>query len=163
MRTIETKIYNFSELSENAKQKAIETYRENTPYEWLGGDLSEYLKELLEKYQVEPIGIPQLEFSLSYSQGDGACFTGDFNLKNKHIQIRKNTYRYSHVNSVDIFINDSKIDKEENDFFEKVYLPICQELEREGYEIIDDVTSNEYIGGALFDYEFTEDGKVYNN
>ena len=72
MREITMKVYNLNELNEEVKVKVIEDYRE-----LLGAlrnqDLTkEYLLSILEDdYNLKDF---ELDYSLSYSQGDGVCF-----------------------------------------------------------------------------------------
>jgi hypothetical protein len=78
MRTIETTIYQFDELSDEAKKEALDKCR-NWSVE--DGDWWEYLfdsrvEQWAEKgYSVSP---KDIHFSGFSSQGDGACFKGTF-------------------------------------------------------------------------------------
>jgi len=71
MRTIRTKVYTFNELSKEAQENAIERFR-NENYEHISLDMfSENCIEIIkEKGFKEPV----LQYSLSYSQGDGLSF-----------------------------------------------------------------------------------------
>ena len=80
MRTVTTvtKVYKFSELSDDAKETAINAYRENNlDYEWW-----EYIyddtKEIAALMGIE---IDNIYFSGFWSQGDGACFEGHYSYK----------------------------------------------------------------------------------
>ena len=78
--TITTTVYTFEELSDEAKEKALEFYRDfNTAYwEWWETTLDD------QKEQLEKAGInkPAIEFSGFWSQGDGLSFTSkDVNLE----------------------------------------------------------------------------------
>lgn len=69
MRTIRIKLYKFNELSESAKQKAIESlYNINTDYEWYEYTVDEF------KSNKEFFDITNVYFNGFYSQGDGAMF-----------------------------------------------------------------------------------------
>lgn len=70
MRTIETKVYNFEELSKEAQQKAIEKYSYiNVEYfDWYESTI-EVFKEQTKDFEVDKV-----YFSGFYSQGDGAMF-----------------------------------------------------------------------------------------
>lgn len=71
MRTVETKLFKFEELTESAKRKAItESHDINTDYEWY--------QYIFEDYEERETGfeIENIYFSGFYSQGDGAMFTG---------------------------------------------------------------------------------------
>lgn len=72
MRTIRTKIYKFEELNEEAKNNAIEKER-NSEYNVNLDFFKEYAKE-----QIEASGFfndVSLQYSLSFSQGDGLSFS----------------------------------------------------------------------------------------
>jgi hypothetical protein len=73
MKKIEIEVYSFDELSEEAKQKAIQQVRESDyPYDYWDDDILDNWKEKLEN-----LGYPDAEIAYSgfWSQGDGASFT----------------------------------------------------------------------------------------
>lgn len=75
MRTIEKTVYQYDELSDEAKAKARDWYREDYPYwEWWDSvyDDAKRMGSLI------GIEIDQISFSGFWSQGDGACFTGSY-------------------------------------------------------------------------------------
>jgi len=75
MKTItkKYKVYNFNELNEAAKEKAIENNRDiNVDYEWFDGE-EDYFKEDMDKLGFQ---VDKIYFTGFYSQGDGACFEG---------------------------------------------------------------------------------------
>jgi hypothetical protein len=75
MKTIEIKLYQFSELSESAKNKAIEKmYDINTEHDWFDF-VFEDAKEIGKLIGIE---IDDIYFSGFSSQGDGACFEGNY-------------------------------------------------------------------------------------
>lgn len=70
MRTIETKIYKFEELSEEAQQKAIENSNNiNVDYQDWYDSVYENFKEETKEFQID-----KMYFSGFWSQGDGAMF-----------------------------------------------------------------------------------------
>ena len=73
MRTVETKVYTFNELSDEAKQVALENFRDiNTRFD----DWSEPIQEgFREKATQAGFKIEDIFFSGFWSQGDGAMFT----------------------------------------------------------------------------------------
>ena len=73
MRTVETKVYTFNELSDEAKQVALENFRDiNTRFD----DWSEPIQEgFREKATQAGFEIEDIFFSGFWSQGDGAMFT----------------------------------------------------------------------------------------
>ena len=78
MRTIETTVYKFSELSEAAKEKAIENWnRDGLDYEWWDA-VYEDAKTIGELMGIK---VDKIFFSGFWSQGDGACFEGSYEYK----------------------------------------------------------------------------------
>lgn len=76
MRIVETKVYKFKELSEQAKEKAIESYRDiNVQHEWYDGTF-EIFKETMNDLGFD---VDKMYFSGFWSQGDGAMFEGSLN------------------------------------------------------------------------------------
>lgn len=77
MRTIELNVFNYEELSDSAKAKARDWYRQDD--EGLHPDWDDFLQEDF-KLIANIFGIQN--FNLMYSgfscQGDGACFTGEY-------------------------------------------------------------------------------------
>lgn len=75
MKTIEIKLYKFSELSKEAKQTAIENWRKSN---WESGDFLHFFEEDCNE-QISEAGFesPAVSYSLSYSQGDGLSFKAD--------------------------------------------------------------------------------------
>jgi hypothetical protein len=75
MRTIEMQAYKFSELSDTAKQKAINNCREwQTTHQWW-----EFVyDDAKEIGKIMGIDIKRIYFSGFWSQGDGACFEGHY-------------------------------------------------------------------------------------
>lgn len=76
MRTLEIKLYKFSELSEEAKKVAIEK-EQNYRYE--NGEPLLFFKEYCEE-RLRELGfeLKELNYSLSYCQGDGLSFSGKY-------------------------------------------------------------------------------------
>lgn len=89
MRTIKVKIFKFSELSYEAKERAREWYRETLDYDWwdfVYEDFQEIAKILgieIATRQSPLMGggtraEPEIFFSGFSSQGDGACYCGRY-------------------------------------------------------------------------------------
>ena len=71
--TVITKVYPFDELSDEAKQAALEELWDlNVDHEWWDSDFED-IKAIA---TLMGIGIENVYFSGFSSQGDGACFTG---------------------------------------------------------------------------------------
>lgn len=85
----ETVVYEFSELNEDAKQKAIDSLRDiNTDYEWWDCTIQDLTVAL------ESIGFSGVEIAFSgfWSQGDGARFTGQYSYEKGALSKVKKEY-----------------------------------------------------------------------
>lgn len=80
MRIIETKAYQLHELSSEAQEKAIDNFRyhEGYPYHGWWDFTYEDVKTIAALFGLE---IDEIYFSGFYSQGDGACFEGNYYYK----------------------------------------------------------------------------------
>ena len=190
MRTEEIKIYTFDELSESAKQKAIEKRRYwNVEYNWWS-HVYDWFKETYPQY--EDCEISHSGFS---SQGDGASFT--FRLDSSYFEKwvealdipewkkailvhytpefhgSRNTHRYSHKFTVTtdfdcVSHNKSNIDEFKGEKYDEflevlqseVYVH-CDELYRTLESDYDYLTSDECIIEGMADCEFYENGETY--
>jgi len=171
MNTHTITTYSFNELSDKAKEKAIAFERENMqdtfPHEFLTDDLTEQLKDLLKKNKITG-DVDNLYYSLGYCQGDGAMFEGTFEWRTYTVSI-KHSGRYYHSNSKVIDITDNQFNEDATEEvyqeFENLYHSICKTLEDSGYKWIEDYESDENIADilAINEYQFTEDGKFYQN
>ena len=198
MKTIELNIYNFEELSEEAKQYAIEKHR---AYEYEHGEPLMFFSETYnEKFSEAGFEGTEIQYSLSYSQGDGLSFsaenydklellylevlgkgkekTAKVLAENTVVKLTGNTghYCYAHTNQVDLYfehytsaINCENIDNIESvqgqvlNKLTTIYMDLCKELEKIGYEQIEYYQSDEAIKETLIanEYEFLEDGKRF--
>ena len=77
MKTIEVEIYKYGELSESAQQKAREWYIEGMDYEWWEGTYEMAIEDGKEK----GFYIDKIYFSGFCSQGDGASWTGQVDVR----------------------------------------------------------------------------------
>lgn len=74
MRTIETQVFKFSELSDEAKEKAIQEYRGNgIDFSFHAECITDDAKAIAKMFGME---IDNIYYSGFYSQGDGASFKG---------------------------------------------------------------------------------------
>jgi len=152
MKTITVNLYSYDELSEKAKEKALEEMKDiNTNYDWWDAVYDD-AKEIGKLMGIE---IDEIYFSGFWSQGDGACFEGTYSYKKDSVnavkeyapsdtevqEIAKNLFdiqkkhfyqltagvkhsgRYSHENSTDIAVFNKDSSSE--------YQVDCEELEKE--------------------------------
>lgn len=92
MRTIETKIYTFDELSDRAKENAREWYRscqDSSDLEHVVDGIAQTADMLGINLRTRPVKLmgggtryePKIFYSVSFSQGDGASFEGTYSYK----------------------------------------------------------------------------------
>ena len=162
--TKEYEVYKFRELSPEVKQKVIDKWYEAEDYPFLKDDLEEILSQILADEKIEAEDGPELYYSLSCCQGDGACFTGKFEYKGRYVLITHRGHYY-HSRSVDFeFMNEEGelLDDDEN--FMELYRKICAKIEKEGYKILeyrmDFSEFEEYCEENEF--EFLKNGEMFN-
>lgn len=177
MKTKTIELYSLDELSEEAKEVAFRNFIETNDHYFLSDVLNEKLHELLEendiidiygKYPSNPKHKAKVYYSLSYCQGDGAMFEGDFNWK-KYQVIVKHSGHYYHSNSKIIEItygDDIANEATEKVYaeFEEIYQEICNELKRAGYDFIEYEDSMENFEQACEanEWTFLSSGKMEN-
>lgn len=168
MKTKTINLYTINELSPEAQEKARQDYIAHNDYEFLEDDMICYLKEeLLPTYNIIPDNNLSIRYSLSYCQGDGAMFEGTVTWDNKYRVKIQHSGHYCHYNSKDfeIFdfdmgeaIYDSELDKK----FDDVYVKICEDLAKYGYDVMETSDSMENFKETCEanDYYFTNDGEL---
>lgn len=171
MKIKQIEVFEFSELDKEVQKKVINHFRNDGYFDnpqYLKEVMTEKLKEELEKAKMVEVEKPELHYSLSYCQGDGAMFTGKFEWNGWTVKIEHRGHYY-HERSTNI---DMTKDTEEGEvyasvdelehFEEKVYIPICLELKKVGYSVVDEEYSEEYITDLIEvnDYTFRKDGTI---
>lgn len=177
MKTKTIKLYEYSELSPEAKKRALEKWNEhNFDDYYLQVELDNYLDELLEESGIKPVADlkgyetnhAKIYYSLGYSQGDGAMFEGRFEWNGYNVTVRQSGHYY-HYNSKDISIytndqQDEVYDEKVHEDFNDIYIKISKKLEKRGYETIEDMQSEAYFIETCNanEYTFREDGTMEN-
>ena len=188
MRTIRTKVYSFTELSSEAREVALNDFRDiNTNYD----DWDTYeLEQMVEKLSEIGFENATIQYSGFWSQGNGLSFDADINLlkfattKNEKrvanlidngiiegFGIYKNSYsnHYSHEKTryTDyILCNGSNInlvlEKFTNDI-ESLRLDLCKQYYRQLEESYNDLQSDKQVEETILanEYEFLSNGKQY--
>lgn len=170
MRTIKKTVYKFAELGKEVQGKVIENFYVLEDYPFLEDYLNERLVEILKENNIT-IDNVSINYSLSYSQGDGFCFMGEFEKDNKTIKITKSNYNYSHYKTVniDIYKDDEdgyrELEDEDEDYFDNfkaLYKDICYALEKIGYAEIEFKMSSEDFAdfSDSNEYEYFQDGTL---
>jgi len=164
MEKREYTVYKFNELSVEAKEKAIEKWYEQEDFFGLTDDLEESCKDLLTANKVKLKEGLKIYYSLSYCQGDGLCFIGHFEYRNRDVKItHKGRYCYADSVTIDITDNDdNEAAKGVYDDFKAIYRDICKELEQNGYAAIEYRMNNEDFleHCEANNYMFTADGEI---
>lgn len=161
MKTQTINVYEFAELSAEAKENALNKWYENEDYPFLQDDLTESLKALLTEKECDHENI-ELLYSLSCSQGDGLCFTGTIS-KNGNSLILTHNYRYYFAKSVNMLFEDKDGNEiEECKELTDIYFSVCSEIEKEGYSILEyRMTNLEFTEHCeANNYEFDESGNM---
>lgn len=181
MKTIKINLYKFEELSKEAQTKAIKKWYENEEYHFLSEDLTESCKNYLGENKVKFQDL-KLLYSLSWSQGDGLCFIGEFAKYSINMSIKHNQ-RYCYSKSVDFEFFDMQgrqIDEdgsildsngkpngrraEKINKLKAVYFDICRTLENKGYFTLEyRMNTEEFTENCeANEYTFEEDGTMNN-
>lgn len=196
MKTISLNLYKFNELTTEAKEKAINDFRE-TQYENICLDMfSDCAYDQIKDAGFE--GKIKLQYSLGYSQGDGLSFSCDYLnsdilnslfvdilgtgkqktidtiINNCSFSNSGNSGRYCYASSGDIdfcldhysnndLLNVFSIVEEVKEKIQNIYIDLCNELEKQGYDEIEFQNSDEYIIETIEcnDYDFLIDGSIY--
>lgn len=162
-------VYTIQELSKEAQEKAHQQWIDNEDYDFLEDDLTYHANELLKENNIQVNNDITVYYSLSNCQGDGVMFEGNFDFKGRNITV-KHSGRYYHYNSKDItfndFVGEDKETEEEKiaEEFNTLYVSICKELERYGYDCMDTQNSFENFVESCDanEYTFTIDGVMDN-
>ena len=181
--TVTETVFLLEELSDTARQKALEKMR-NVLYEWIEPDqITEHLNGELycaltgiydghidTKELTKRVGLT-VEWSLSNCQGDGVAIYGTLNSDdapnvNWHgastATFTRNSHghHYSHENcmTVALFSYDEggyeiDADKATTETFAEQFRDLCRKLARSGYAAIDDLTSEQEV---LYYLEWSE-------
>jgi hypothetical protein len=164
------KLYEYSELSQQAKEKARATWNESNDDPFMQSNMINILKEKLDekdiKYDTDSIDV---RYSLSNSQGDGFMFLGEIYWKQYTVYIKHDGSRYFHSNTAQIEIQETEnlgfhMDDEHADVkeFNSIYQTICEEMERIGYDEIEHQQSEEMFENQCTanEWTFREDGTL---
>lgn len=175
MKTKTLTLYDYSELSKEAKEVALRKWRENNEYLFLDDFMAHKLHELLEENGIKDKNDTSkagtrptpVYYSLSYCQGDGAMFQGSFKWNGYNVDI-KHRGHYYHSYSADVEITDEEGNEPETGeplkAFELIYQNICGELEDFGYSTMREEDSEERFIEVceLNEWTFRENGLLEN-
>lgn len=170
MKQVEVTLYNYSELSDEAKEKALSDRNREYNDPLLQSHMINLLGEKLDWYGIETESDPDVRYSLSHSQGDGFMFIGSFSFKGNRVDIEHHDNLYYHKHTAQMtwpdFVGGEKENEEEEiaEEFITLYRTICDELEALGYDEIEYQTSSEAFEEECDanSYTFEADGEMRN-
>lgn len=148
--TIEKTVYTFDELSADAQQNALEELSDiNVGYEWWDSDYDDF-KTIAD---IIGINIKNIYFSGFYSQGDGACFEGEYSYKKDSV---KNIQKYAPLDTELHTIAKRLRDTQKSNFYS-----ITATIKHSGHYSHEYCTNiNVYINNPASDYEEDADEKI---
>ena len=165
MKTKTIQLYEYHELSEKAKLRALRDWNENNDMPFLQSMLNDECGQLLKEHDIECVSNhPVCLYSLSHCQGDGLMFEGEFYWRGLNIKITHSGHYYHkycrRIETIDKYFSSEQEEKE----FCAIYESICDKLERYGYDIIDEETSEAHFIDLCNEmgYTFREDGTIEN-
>lgn len=169
--------YSFSELNEEAREKAIDDIQRHL-LEWLSErELTDYLEGKLE----EDLGsLPEditIAYSLSYCQGDGVALYGRIYKREApsltwpegsyYVDLVRNSWsnHYSHYNTFNVELGNENAEPIDlsGSHIEEQLRTLCKKLERLGYKYIENETSRESAISFLKDQESEEEGSFLDD
>jgi len=163
-------VYQFNELTDEAKETAINNHIEANDFDFLSDLMNERLHELLEesKFETDNEKNVELYFSLSYSQGDGACFIGDFEYQNYQVTITHQAHYYHELSTtLDIIEMDEdeghEVPEEKIKEIKDAYVEMCINLKSDGYAYIENENDPQWIEEQFTsnEQEFNENGSQH--
>lgn len=165
MQTKTIELYEYDELSPEAQEKAREWYNESSNCENLEYDIKEELKSILDDENIS-YDVLKVYYSLTHCQGDGAMFAMIGSWKGYNITVKQDG-RYYHYNSKTIDITDENGEWADDAVcteFNELYVKICKEIEKYGYQLIEASQEEETVADNIRvnGYTFTKDGKREN-
>lgn len=162
MKIIETKVYKLDELSEEAKKKAREWYREGNDMPFLEDNLKELLENELAAAGYTFDDSLELHYSLTCSQGDGASFTGTLEKDGETYKVTKG-HQYEHEMMMSIEREDAEGGLHDAPEVLEELRGIARKIEKAGYAEIDAENEDENVDENIRtnEYTFTESGKRF--
>lgn len=154
MKTITIKLYEYEELTPEAKERALKDWNEDNNDPFMQSHMINLLGEELDERGIKTESDPDVRYSLSNSQGDGFMFTGDFSYKGETVHVEHHDPHYYHSRTAEFTYDDSATEFYRNTF-ELIYRSICKEMEQKGYEHIEWIQSEEYFIDACESNEYT--------
>ena len=160
--TKEYNVYKFEELEKDIQEKLInqEKQDEFDEYiEWfLYDDLYEEAKRIL-KENIKDATLKNINYSLSYCQGDGAMMEFEFYYYNNLINVKHDGW-YCHSRCFSIDGDYYLTEKQQEKLYNKV-LKIQEEFEKRAWKVVDYTPSEEEAIEHLKENKYLIDGSIF--
>ena len=177
MKTIRTKVYQFNELNKNAKENAIEWYKKDQ--EIFLDFFNEDAKEQIENAGFK--GNIQMQYDLSYSQGDGLSFSCDYYdklnklftevlgpgkqktidcfINNCSFELKGNNGRYCYASKsdLDFYLDNYYVKSQEN--IDEIITQVRAKLEDLYIDLCKDLESQGYKD---IEYQYSDENIIEN-
>jgi len=191
MKTAEITIYKFNELSESAKETARSWWKESMDIEFDGitESIQFKLEELgLPTEDVQwrlsccqgdgvafygSLDVEEYLVKNKIKSKFRKLFDADKDLLIDNVEIYSNNSHYNHYNTMTVSYNEALYNGYENssreqaledftDHLQEHIKDLSRDFEKEGYEEIERITSNEAVDESLnfHDFDFTEEGEI---
>ena len=159
MITKTIQLYTIDELAPAVRDKVLAKFRVDDECEYLPDDLRYKAEELIKEAGIKG-DLGRIYYSLSWSQGDGVMFEGSFEWEGYSVVIRHSGRYYHEYSKTFEWVGDVEPTEAKEREFDLIYVRICGELTRYGYDVIDTAQSDENLIDMIKanDYYFTDKG-----
>lgn len=154
-------VYEFNELDKEIQERLIAEEIESIKDEYcdlfLYEDMEQKARELLRENFGDKAEIDTIYYSLNYCQGDGAMIQFTLNYYNNILKIRQ-WGNYTHSRS---FIIDGDITEKRNDKLYRKIVLMNEKLEKYGYELIEECSTEQDAINNLSCLSFLKNGEIF--
>lgn len=165
MKEMYKKIFYFSDLSEEAKEKAREWYRSINDYPFLEDCVESFISETMRAQKMTIVeGSLKVRYSLGYCQGDGVSFSCMFEADGKQYEAYTSGHHYMHENTMQVKELLEDYEEQDDEKMTEALRDIARGAEKDGYKMIEFEDSNECVDENIEanEYTFSTDGERMN-
>lgn len=169
MKEINIKLYEYGELSDKAKERALDDWNRGDYDPMMKSHMTNLLKEKLDergmKYDTNSICA---FYSFNNRQGDGFVFEGKIEHKGHTVDIMHSDAFYYHKYTASFDFQDDNgectLSAGDMESFKQAYREICDDMEKIGYDHIEYEQSEDNFMSVCEanGYMFEENGKMWN-
>lgn len=143
----------FDKLSDKAKEKAREWWRNGNDFPFLSEAIKEYTQHKLEKagYDVEDL---KVYYSLSNCQGDGVSFTANLTKGIERYEVNQSGH-YCHEMTMSVYHEDGDGNETDDNGVLDEVRSIARMVEKMGYSYIDEENEDENVDESIDVNEYT--------